>query len=95
MHKRHKLVTMEEIFTREELERAREIFDKYQGEPRYVGQLKLIDEIVKPRINEIIKYTGYDNTPEYWACCLYHYFNIIFAILKGQGKSMQDGLTHH
>ena len=39
MPKRRKLVTMEELFTREELERAREIFDEYKGEPRYVGNL--------------------------------------------------------
>jgi hypothetical protein len=58
MHNRGKLVTMEELFTEEELERAREIFDEFKGEPRYVGQLKVSDEIVKPKIDDITKYTG-------------------------------------
>jgi hypothetical protein len=61
MPKRRKLVTMEELFTREELERARAIFDEYKGEPRYVGELKVSDEVVRPRLNEITRYTGYDN----------------------------------
>jgi len=95
MHKRPKLVTMEELFTRKELERAREIFDTYRGEPRYVGELKVSDEIVKPKIDQIVRYTGYDNTPEYWACCLSHYFNIIFSIMKGRDKTAEEGLTHH
>jgi hypothetical protein len=95
MHKRPKLVTMEELFTREELERAREIFDEYKSEPSYVGELKVSDEVVKPKITEITKYTGYDNSPGYWACCLAHYFNIIFTIMKGRGETTEDGLTHH
>jgi hypothetical protein len=40
MPKRSKFVTMEELFTREELERAREIFDEYKDEPRCVGEPK-------------------------------------------------------
>jgi hypothetical protein len=86
MHKRGKLVTMEELFTKEELERAREIFHEYKGEPRYVGQLKVSDEIVKPKINDITKYTGNDNSPEYWACCLSHHFST---------NAKDDEVTHH
>jgi hypothetical protein len=75
MSKRSKLATMEELFTKAELERAREIFDEYKGEPRYVAQLKVSDEIVRPKINEITQYTGNDNSPEYWACCLAHHLS--------------------
>ena len=95
MPKRRKLVTMEELFTREELERAREIFDEYKGEPRYVGELRVSDEIVKPKIDKITRYTGYDNSPEYWACCLAHYFNVIFTIMKGRGNTGEEGVIHH
>jgi hypothetical protein len=86
MRKRSKLVTMEELFTKEELERAREIFDEYKGEPRYVGQLKVSDEIVRPKLVDITKYTGNDNSPEYWAYCLSHYFS---------GNGADNGVTHH
>ena len=88
MPKRHKLVTMDELFTKEELERAREILDEHKGEPRYVGELKVSDEIVKPKINMIAKSTGYDSGPEYWACCLAHYFNISFTMVKERGSRL-------
>jgi hypothetical protein len=86
MRKRGKLVIMEELFTKEELESAREIFNEYKGEPRYVGQLKVSDEIVKPKLDDIAKYTGNDNSPEYWACCLAHYVT---------GNGTDNAATHH
>jgi hypothetical protein len=53
------------------------------------------DEIVKPKIDKITRYIGCDNSPEYWACCLAHYFNVIFTIMKGRGNTGGEGVIHH
>jgi hypothetical protein len=65
--------TMEELFTKGELDRARKIFNKYKAKPRYFREQKLGNEVVKPKIDQINAYTGYNNLPEYWAYCLEHY----------------------
>jgi hypothetical protein len=62
--------TMEELFTKGELDRARKIFNKYKAKPRYFREQKLGNEVVKPKIDQINAYTGYNNLPEYWAYCL-------------------------
>jgi hypothetical protein len=78
--------TMEELFTKEELNRARKIFNKYKAKPRYFREQMLGTEVVKPKIDQINAYTGYNNLPEYWACCLEHYLRSL---------SGWEGVTRH
>jgi hypothetical protein len=70
-------VTMEELFTREEFDKARKIFRRYKAKPRYFREKKLSDEVIKPKLGRINTYTGYNNLPEYWAYCLEHYLRSV------------------
>jgi hypothetical protein len=69
-------VTMEELFTKEELDRARQILSKYKAKPRHFREQKVSDEVVKPKVDQINAYTGYCNLPECWAYALEQYFKI-------------------
>jgi hypothetical protein len=62
--------TMEELFTKEEIDRARKISKKFRAKPRHFREQKLGNEVVKPKIDQINAYTGYSNLPEYWGYCL-------------------------
>jgi hypothetical protein len=68
-------VTLEELFTKEELDKARKIFRKYKYKPFYFRQQKVSDEVVKPKMKQLDAYTGYSNLPECWAYCLQHYLS--------------------
>ena len=70
-------VTMEELFTKKELDQARKIFRKYKAKPRYFREQKVSDKVVKPKLAQINAYTGYTNLPEHWACCLEHYIRSV------------------
>jgi hypothetical protein len=70
--------TMEELFTKDELARARQLCCKYKAKPRYLREQKVSDEVVKPKIEQINAYTGYYNVPEYWAYALEQYFKLRF-----------------
>jgi len=67
--------TMEQLFTKEELDRARKIFNKYKAKPRHFREQQLGAEVAKPKIKQIDAYTGYSNLPEYWGYCLEHYLS--------------------
>ena len=81
--------TMEELFTAEELDRARRIYCKYKSKPPYFRQQKVGEEIVKPKINQINDYTGYSNFPECWAYALEQYFKL--GAVQGE-EGIADGL---
>jgi hypothetical protein len=66
-------VTIEELFTKEELDTARKILNKYKAKPDYFRQQRVSDEVVKPKLKQLDAYTGYTNLPECWAYCLQHY----------------------
>jgi hypothetical protein len=66
-------VTLEELFTKEELDKARKILNKYKAKPDYFRQQKVSDEVVKPKMKQLDAYSGYSNLPECWAYCLEHY----------------------
>jgi hypothetical protein len=65
--------TLEELFTQQELDKARKIFRRYKAKPRHYREQKVSDEVVKPKMTQINAYTGYSNLPENWAYCLEHY----------------------
>jgi hypothetical protein len=91
-------VTMEELFTREELDKARKIFNKYKAKPRYFREQILGREVVKPRIKQINAYTGYKNLPEYWAYCLEHYLRSVSIITQQQNRTLaepEDDMKHY
>jgi hypothetical protein len=67
---RRPLVTMEELFTNEELHRARALYVSYNDADRGDFQREVCDHIVTPKLNKINEYTGHDNSAEYWAYCL-------------------------
>jgi hypothetical protein len=69
-------ITMEELFTAEELDRAQRIYCKYKSKPSHFRQQKVSEEIVKPKINQINDYIGYSNLPECWAYALEQYFKL-------------------
>jgi hypothetical protein len=79
-------VTMEELFTKEEFDKARKIIRKYKDKPRYFREQKVSDQVVKPKIRQIDAYTGYRTLPEYWAYCLEHYLRSVRA---------EQGATRH
>jgi hypothetical protein len=80
-------VTMEELFTKEELDRARKILGKYKAKPRYFREQKVSDEVVRPKINQINAYAGYNCLPECWAYALEHYFKLKVCEMSGRGNA--------
>jgi hypothetical protein len=49
--------TMEEVFTKEELNIARRIFSKYKAKLRCFREQKVSDEVVRPKMEQLNAYT--------------------------------------
>jgi hypothetical protein len=79
--------TLEEVFTWQELDKARKIFRRYKAKPRYFREQKVSDEVVKPKMKQINAYTGYSNLPEYWAYCLENYLT---SPSEWEGQSLTE-----
>jgi hypothetical protein len=61
------LVTMEELFTNEELHRARALYVSCNDADHNVFRREVCDHIVRSKLIKINEYTGHDNSAEYWA----------------------------
>jgi hypothetical protein len=78
--------TLGEVFTAEQLARAREIVGKYAGQTVMRHCIEhLTEEITSPALGQINQRTGQDNDPSYWAWML------LYAIRhKGGGMSVKE-----
>lgn len=75
-----KMVTLGEVFTDEQLDKAQEIVGKYadQSVMRHCIE-HLTEEITSPALDQINQRTGQENDPGYWAWML------LYAI-RNRGK---------
>lgn len=73
-------ITLGDVFTEQQLNRAAEIVSAYQGKSERPLVEHLIEEITEPALDQINLATAQENDPGYWAWML------VYA-LRNKGKT--------